>query len=589
MSSLTKFNYTVKTTTPAPAEVKSAPAEKVYNQYEDPDYYLSETVSKLAQKFKSKPAKLEKMMKEAQTTITKQFLQRNICKTSLCKQMKKKLEIMVNKKYTIISGPDEHSYVTFRQPVSKDNKEPEVEKKRLCMSNFCNYAHTQSEVREKICIYNKFNCCTLGEKCKNDHSTKDVPKHFMLKEGIEYVEDNKKICKVFFYLHEIRIFKYAEEKKDEKTYVITINDDLFVETSTNTQDKIDAAIDNIYSNICQNANFLSKMSETDFSSLYVFTCKLIYTKLYYHFINEYNNTNEKLPTFAITLFEKIQKEMNETIQEEESSSSEEYENEDVFDSLFGYVYTDSNDESNCYDLLLDYFVEKFNVLPEFNNNLDEYLHNGIIRNAVLLHNSNPIDINDRTFYIQKTNKLRTLSIDDVKITSFYQYNMYYHQDMINQCIDLLKSIYGFLYQDILGFYFCNREINVIANEMNHFIELSNTLSILIHSFLPNLNNYFVLQEECIVSNLHPVLQDNPKLNGEEEIEVKDASSEIEERPSSPILETTDSLLIEKVVEKVEKSNQIVLQNGLSILHSESVSKDNIELINITNHLSSITF
>ena len=570
MSSLTNFNYTTKTTTPAPAEVHSAPAEKVYNKYEDPEYYLSEIISKLAQKFKSKPAKLEEMMKEAQNTITKQFLKRNVSKIGLCKQMQKKQRSTEKKGYTILSGPDEHSYVTALPPVSEGNPEPKEEKIRLCLSNFCNCAHTENEVRKKICILNKFGCCTFGKKCTNDHSTMNVPEHFMLKEGIEYVENDKKICKVFFYLHEIRIFKYAEAKENEKTYVITINNDIFVETSTNTQIEIDATIDNIYSNICQYANIIFTLNKTEFLSYDAFTISL-QTKIHYndllnHFIRYYNNTNVKLPEFAKTLFESI----------------------DQYLASISDVTFNQTVSNRTIDECLHFYVQQFNACPEFNNNLEEYLHYGIITNAVLLHNSNPIDINNRTFYIQKSTKLHTLSFDDVKVTSFYEYNAYFHQHIIDCCIDLLKFNYGFLYQDVLGFYFCNRDINVIANEMNNLIELNNTLSLLLHSFLPN-----------IQFHLHPVLQTNPreiiliKSNDEEdeiedEIELKEASSEIKERPSSPILDSSNKLNKEIIEKPSKQYNQIVLNKKLSLFHSESVSKDDIELINITRHLSAIT-
>ncbi len=572
MSSLNNFNYTVKNTTSAPAKVNSAPADKEYNKYEDPDYYLSEIEAKLAQKFKNKPAKLEEVMKDAQNTITKQFLKRNVSKIGLCKQMQKKQKSIGNKGYTILSGPDEHSYVTVRKIDSEGNPEPKEEKLRLCMSNFCNCAHTENEIRKKICILNKFGCCTFGKKCTNDHSTMNVPEHFMLKEGIEYVKDDKKVLKAFFYLHEIRIFKYAEAKENEKTYVITVDNDIFVETSTNTQVEIDQAIDGIYSNICQNAEVIFNLSQTNFSSYDAFlSClqtKLYYTNLLECFIRNYNNTNAKLPEFAKTLFEQIDTHL--------SSITEDEFNQTV---------------SNCtIDECLHSYVQKFNSIPEFNNNLDEYLHNCIITKAVLLHNSIPIDVNNNIFYIQKSTNLRTLSIDDVKITSFYEYNMYFHQDIVNQCINLLKFNYGFLYQDILGFYFCNRNINDIANDLNNYIELNNTLTLLLHLFLPNLHNHIY---DHLLSNLDSALQVNPKEivviksedNAKEEVineskeiikeeieedEFKEANSEIEERPSSPILETfTNSVSVK----------------GITVYHS--VSEDNDELIRIREHLSSI--
>ena len=423
----------------------SASVEEKYNKYGDPEYYLSEIKAKLALKFKNNSVKFRKVLEEAQKTITKQFLQRNVSKVGLCKQMQKKQKSAINKGYTIVSGPDQHSYVTFLPPVSEGNPEPKEEKLRLCMSNFCNCAHTEDEIRKKICILNKFGCCTFGKKCTNDHSNMDVPSHFMLKEGIEYVKDEKKVLKAFFYLHEIRIFKYADAKEDEKTYVITVDDDTFVETNSNTQVEIDQAIDNMYSTICQYAESIFSMSETSFSSFNAFLQNLLYTVLLEYFINQYNNTNQKLPKFAITLFENIKLDL--------LSLSK--------DDLLLLL-------SNSTDECLHSYVQKFNAIPYYNNDLKEYLTCKIYE-AVLLHNSYPIRVTStKTFFIQETKNLHTLSIDDVKITSFYEFNMYYYQETISFCINLLKSNYGFLYQDILGFYFCNRNITDIVYDLNNF-------------------------------------------------------------------------------------------------------------------------
>jgi hypothetical protein len=66
--------------------------------------------------------------------------------------------------------------------------------------------------------------------------------------------------------------------------------------------------------------------------------------------------------------------------------------------------------------------------------------------------------------------------------------MFYYPDIMETCLNFLKLKYGFLYQDILGFYFCNREIYVLKYEMNNYIFAENTLYVLLNIFLPYINS-----------------------------------------------------------------------------------------------------
>lgn len=91
---------------------------------------------------------------------------------------------------------------------------PKVIKGKKCNFDGCTFAHTESEIRKPICLFNMFNICNYGEKCIHDHSTIEPPK--MPVESQIVHPDVKK-----------RVLKNEDDNKEEFKYCIKTDSKTF--------------------------------------------------------------------------------------------------------------------------------------------------------------------------------------------------------------------------------------------------------------------------------------------------------------------------------------------------------------------------
>ncbi len=204
----------------------------------DPEFYMN-IINKFA---------TEENKEKAKSIITKQYLECNFYRTRICDFVfnKDKTDSIIrsyrSKSNWIIGEPDEHSnwFAT--------NKNTSTKKRfRLCDNDLCKDAHNHSSIRKAKCIFNVFGVCDKGATCKFSHESFNINEtNIPLCSGKDYMENGDKKIKVFFYLHTIRIFKYAVDKQNEKTYILNINNQYFNESESNTKENIQKRIDGIF-------------------------------------------------------------------------------------------------------------------------------------------------------------------------------------------------------------------------------------------------------------------------------------------------------------------------------------------------------
>ncbi len=219
----------------------------------DPDFYL-----RLINKFGT-----EENKEKAKKMITKQYLERNFYRTKMCKWTFFKETNPVYSEYLRKSNwkvgePDENSNWVATQKNTGTQK-----CFRLCVDklnlvdpfykDLCKDAHHESFKRKAKCIFNAFGVCDKGDECSFDHSVsnpefKSDECNIPLCVGKEFKHpvNGQKLFKAFFYLNSIRIFKYAEKKENERTFVLNIDNGHFTETDTNTESNIQNRIQQFY-------------------------------------------------------------------------------------------------------------------------------------------------------------------------------------------------------------------------------------------------------------------------------------------------------------------------------------------------------
>ncbi len=212
----------------------------------------------------------------AEEELTNQFILRNSYRTQYCENMKKQQKKLCNEGWSFYGSENEYSKIEAKAPNSESKTMV-----RLCQHDCCNYSHLRKDIRQSICLLNRYGCCEK-RNCIYDHSSTEVPKDCILKTMI-YTDDEgekKKIFKAFFYLHSVRIFDY----KTEKTFIIKVNTNDFVETKSQPIEVVNTNMELMFTFIKSYFPSFSGFTRFEFDSLADLTGhiqELIYNALIY--------------------------------------------------------------------------------------------------------------------------------------------------------------------------------------------------------------------------------------------------------------------------------------------------------------------
>lgn len=414
--------------------------------------FITEILTKIEQKLSSKKnmslERKQALLEEANCVITNQFLERNSIRTKMCRNSQIKLDKFITKKgYTLISGPNEHSIAKF-ETTDKDNFGSIVTKEeRLCFNDKCNYAHRDEDLRKPLCIYNIFNCCT-NKKCENDHSNRDPPRDLNLGSKVYKDENGNDIFKIFYYINSIRIYDYS----NKVTFIVNINDDIFIETSVNTIELIESVKDNFFRTVQEFWYPFSKETknenkfENEFENIESFiSCIMTYTI-----------KNEILNTFKLDelKFEKILK-FNEIKTKLETYFLTKNNHMNSFVRYYNILdFALNTDTIECLNLI----IQNYNLCPVFYNNF-YILYFSVASAKILSYNKENKVLNNGNFvsiYKDKS-ELRYFNLREFIFYNVYELNCTYYPDIMNIFNSYFNSffkleffkIYANLYTDIL--------------------------------------------------------------------------------------------------------------------------------------------
>jgi len=229
-------------------------------KYEKQINYILSKVKESVKRGKNNTA----MLTLAENELTDQLFERNSFNSDLCKSMANRRSNLLKKGWIIYGLPDSHSITEAEPPKTEENPEPIKEKVRLCLLNCCNYAHSSKDLRTGICLLNRYGCCEKKSyECRYDHRSTEVSSELMLKSELISDEKDEKVCKIFFYLHSIRIFHYPTQQ----TIVIQIQDDCFTETKHYTKEMINNCINSFITYVSYYNSFFYLFNKYEFNSI----------------------------------------------------------------------------------------------------------------------------------------------------------------------------------------------------------------------------------------------------------------------------------------------------------------------------------
>ena len=309
----------------------------------DPEFYMN-----IINRFGTEEAK-----EQAKVTITKQYLECNFYRTRICDFVfnKDKTDAIVrsyrSKSNWIIGEPDENSNWIAT------NKNTNTKKRfRLCENDLCKDAHNHSSIRKAKCIFNIFGVCDKGDKCSFSHASFNPNEsNISLCSGKDFTKDSQKIIKVFFYLNTVRIFKYAADKQNEKTFILNIDNQYFTESESNTKQTIQNRIEMVYNLI---TNYQSELNT-------IFDSK-----------NEMNITSF-LHSIVKNIFDDIIRSIylyvhfNTIFNHYINSTSI----DTIVQHLIQFNNTNISNNNNFINIITD-IIQALNLLPGFDNDIDIY-------------------------------------------------------------------------------------------------------------------------------------------------------------------------------------------------------------------------
>ena len=304
----------------------------------DPEFYMN-----IINRFGTEEAK-----EQAKQIITKQYLECNFYRTRICDFVfnKDKTDSIVrsyrSKSNRIIGEPDENSNWIATNKITENKK-----RFRLCDNDLCKDAHNHSSIRKAKCIFNIFGVCDKGEKCSFSHTSFNPNEcNISLCSGKDFTKDSQKIIKVFFYLNTVRIFKYAADKQNEKTFILNIDNQYFTETNSNTKQNIQNRIEMVYNLI---TNYQTELT-TIFDS------------------NNEMNITSFLHSIVKNIFDDVIRSIYLYVHF--NTIFNHYINSTSIDTIIQHLIKPSNN-NNFLNIITD-IIQTLNLLPGFNNDIDIY-------------------------------------------------------------------------------------------------------------------------------------------------------------------------------------------------------------------------
>ena len=407
----------------------------------------TEVLTKIEQRLVSRKnvsfERKQALIEQSNSIITNQFLERNSIKTKMCKNSQIKLEKFITKKrYTLISGPNEHSIAKFETTDESGNTITKEE--RLCFNDKCNYAHREEDLRKPLCIYNRFNCCT-NRKCENDHSDKDLPRTLNLGSKTYKDENGIDIFKIFYYLNSIRIFDYS----NKVTSVVAIKDDVFVETSINTPELIETIKDNFYTVVKNNwYPFSNEVKSTfekddiiDFVDFESFVSSIMSFTMKDVILNEFKIDETLFQSFI--KFNELQSTLETHFLTKNNTVNDFVKYYNILDFALNTEIIDS----------LNLILVNYNLLPTYYNNFYIFYFS-IVSLKILSINRERKVMDDKSFVsVEKDkNELKYFNLDEFLFCNIYELNCTCYPDIMTVFNTSFNSFYQVEFPNDLDVY-----------------------------------------------------------------------------------------------------------------------------------------